>query len=518
MDVIPLPERKKPGFVKATQEQIDILQSGYAASETLSKERAAKLSEATGLTLKWISSWFQRERRKKGHARLKPRKHTTKTAMSVQEIAAFKTEHSDFALSETVVSTSDRDPDEKPPLSKDLTKKTRKPRKKRKPPTPPPDRSPLKAPFVSLPLPPRLPRPHPQASIQAQPQTADPDSPTSRFILREMVPLIYKPRSQSPSHPIPHDTEIDPLSVPPHFSLTRPASPSTSALSGPRILSPNFEPDTSYRLGNASHLGSTFLWQESAHTQSPSAHDSHHKTYEKVGPTRATRELPKDSDLLKRPSSQRSLGGPGPIRPLLPLNPPTWNTAQFSLPYQHRYPGAAYGAYSQGLSDNSMKENQPMYYHPTYVPQAPSKLRSHGSRILPPLFATSDLTRSGSRRQVLSATATQSPASSIPTPPPPPSSSFQPAQLAPQISHTSLPSQSQEVVQPHDQYSFFFDSTTAPLKHLDVLAPSPDYNENFSIDEMINLLLDERLATEDPFQAAMGLVFASQLGLSWDIT
>lgn len=33
---------------------------------------------------------------------------------------------------------------------------------------------------------------------------------------------------------------------------------------------------------------------------------------------------------------------------------------------------------------------------------------------------------------------------------------------------------------------------------------------------MIDRLLDEKLAESDPFQATMGLVFLSQLGLEWN--
>ena len=56
--------------------------------------------------------------------------------------------------------------------------------------------------------------------------------------------------------------------------------------------------------------------------------------------------------------------------------------------------------------------------------------------------------------------------------------------------------------------------TTAPLKHLDVLKSSS--GAMLEEEEVIGRLLDERLAREDPFQASMGLVLLSRLGLGWD--
>ncbi|KAG6892751.1 hypothetical protein C0993_003084, partial [Termitomyces sp. T159_Od127] len=79
-----------------------------------------------------------------------------------------------------------------------------------------------------------------------------------------------------------------------------------------------------------------------------------------------------------------------------------------------------------------------------------------------------------------------------------------------------LVAQDGDEVRLDDEPGSFFDSTTAPLKYLDVLAPFP--NESLPMDEMMSRLLDPQLAEEDPFQAAMGLAFASQLGLHWDYT
>ncbi|PBK97509.1 hypothetical protein ARMGADRAFT_641355 [Armillaria gallica] len=51
-----------------------------------------------------------------------------------------------------------------------------------------------------------------------------------------------------------------------------------------------------------------------------------------------------------------------------------------------------------------------------------------------------------------------------------------------------------------------------PLKHLSVLA-----NQNYPNDPNVlsACLFDEQLGQNDPFQAAMGLVYMSRLGLNW---
>lgn len=58
----------------------------------------------------------------------------------------------------------------------------------------------------------------------------------------------------------------------------------------------------------------------------------------------------------------------------------------------------------------------------------------------------------------------------------------------------------------------------APLIHLqECLEPFrlPESEHLFGREGVLNYLLDERLAIEEPFQAAMGLVLLSKLGLEW---
>lgn len=58
----------------------------------------------------------------------------------------------------------------------------------------------------------------------------------------------------------------------------------------------------------------------------------------------------------------------------------------------------------------------------------------------------------------------------------------------------------------------------APLIHLQERLESfrlPESTYLFGREGVVNHLLDERLAVEEPFQAAMGLVLLSKLGLKW---
>ncbi|KAG6915357.1 hypothetical protein DXG01_011985 [Tephrocybe rancida] len=507
MDVLPLPDRKRHNLVRATPEQVNVLMAAFATSKMPTKNSLDALSETTGLTPKWITSWYARERAKVTAAatgRTRARKNAKKAmAMSVQEITAFKTEHSDSTPSEAMNLAEEQGT-------------TKKPRKRRKGhPTPDPPLSPLNAPFVSAPLPP-LPalRPPSQPIIQAQAQTADPESPTSSFILREMVPQIYR-HTQSLTNSLSGAMGPVPTEAPRLLGLLpmRPTLAAASKATGPpgpasRTFGPVYNPNTLSDTAATPLLGQLFLWQGSV---VPTHIASDNNNNDQQTAMRMTQESSNRVDKPHPPSASiarqnLTLRSDRHIRPLLPLNSPIWNTPQARALHQ---PLQA-GLYSQGSDDGSFKENKPIYYHPTYVPQAPSKLRSSGPRTLPPLFASTDLTNLGAQRQ------TQPAAHSIPTSSAT-STPTQPfiVQPIPEIFHMPLADQDHQA-QVVDQPDVFFDPTMTPLKHLDVLAPFSA--GSLSTDDILNLLLDERLATGDPFQAAMGVVFASQLGLNWDFT
>ncbi|KAG6833461.1 hypothetical protein H0H87_006828 [Tephrocybe sp. NHM501043] len=506
MDIIPLPERKKPGFIKASKEQVEILLAGFAVSDVSSKEHIATLSAATNLPTKWIFSWFVRQRRKVAMATgyIKPRRKAMTPPMSVEVITAFKTEHSDSTLSETISTAPSQELDRK--VKKIHTERyIRKPRNRRKYPTPLPP-SPLKAPFVSQPLSVRCnSRPLSQSSIQAQAQEADAHSPASSFILREMVPLMYQPHASNANLNAATDSAFA-ETLYPELLVTRPHS--TAPLgSSTDVVSPK---------ASTSSLAQVYSWQDPVLPENAQDNNNREAALRKTRIIKNTRGMKTHTSSLF--SQQNSISNPNhAVRPLLPYNPPNLNFMESSHPYQHTQ--ASSNPHPHGTFDWSAKENQPMYYHPTYIPQAPIKLRSSGPRVLPPLFATTDLSGSGARRQtsfVKHDPATQN--SSLPIlNTRPQSTSFvqAPSQTSrPQL--TSQPQPQHPTQQQLDNSSLLLDLTTTPLKHCDVLAPFS--GEALSTEDIINLLLDERLVVEDPFQAAMGLVYTSRLGLNWDFT
>jgi hypothetical protein len=73
-------------------------------------------------------------------------------------------------------------------------------------------------------------------------------------------------------------------------------------------------------------------------------------------------------------------------------------------------------------------------------------------------------------------------------------------------------------------YNEALDPSLAPLKHLtDVLGRFRDEDGAYTKladlqerEELMKCLLDDELARRSPFQAAMGLVLLSKLGLEWD--
>ena len=70
-------------------------------------------------------------------------------------------------------------------------------------------------------------------------------------------------------------------------------------------------------------------------------------------------------------------------------------------------------------------------------------------------------------------------------------------------------------------YNEALDLSLAPLMHLTVLRDEDGtYTKLVDLQEreeqLMNCLLDDQLARRSPFQAAIGLVLLSKLGLEWD--
>ncbi|KAG6891522.1 hypothetical protein C0992_005057 [Termitomyces sp. T32_za158] len=518
LDVVPLPERKKPNFRKATQKQLDILMAGFAVSDISSKPHLAALSEATGLPTKWIASWFTRQRKKVANAsagvdtqddattEVKGHKDQATAAMSVQEIVTFKTEYTEPASLGTLALPADSESEQKPVLSHSQKpiKKTKKPTKKRrsKPtPYPQPPPSPLKTPFVSAPLPTRsVPSSHEYNLLEAQPQPTDRASPTSTFILREMIPVPYKPKTPSAAAINPPLSEVSEVFSP---SLSA-GHPTLEIVSNEiRSLCPEtslYPPATSSST-EALYADAVYPWQDSCLT------GDHQKL--NIDDSKTTLQKPLNRSNILTSGQKKSVHSIDPsLRPLLPVNSPVCDKVMASHQYLHYY-SQILG--TQTRDDRNTKENRPL--HPQRAPYTSSRLRSSGPRTLPPLYTTADLTVPRARQSVQNTTDGAVPTSVA-------TCTQNAQQETPVAESTKLPlaAQNENEIRFDDQPGPFVDSTTAPLKYLDVLMQLPDTSLSMDENEMVSRLLDPQLAEDDPFQAAMGLVFASQLGLNWDYT
>ncbi|KAF8073905.1 hypothetical protein FPV67DRAFT_773911 [Lyophyllum atratum] len=473
--------------------------------------------QACMYALGWISSWFARERKKNGTIVRRSAKVRT-TAMSLEEITAFKAENHDTALPMITNTSLDTGTEQKPVLLTPGTKDTvRKPRRKRdndsnsRPDATAAskaDSSSLRSPFISVPL---LRRSSPQAvSRQDQASNATDFFSSPSVILRGTVPLtLYMPPGSSSTLPLasrPSDSTLVTGSHTMSDLVILPGATSAANLTSTVIPDPdvsvlnyNYDPDAENNVQSTTTErlhGSALRHTEQSDT----------KKYAQ------TQIQNRDGNTYR------------PLRPLLPrYSPPRGQITE--PPYQDpsqrlRDPCAQppLYAHSQVLNNQSTKENHPPPHYPqASVTQAqPPAHKRHVSGLpaLKPLFsyANLNLTKSTLPQELLPYSA--------------PPGDLYPPQPHPEL-HQPLPpprlqplpyDQNIDATYPHpsnEPYATLLDPTTTPLKYLDALM-APFTIESLMADETMHQLLDERLAQEDPFQAAMGLVFASRLGLVWD--
>ncbi|GLB38214.1 hypothetical protein LshimejAT787_0500790 [Lyophyllum shimeji] len=542
MDVNSVPEPKTTIFQRANAEQLKVLKAAFAASNVTAKHSLSALSEATGLTQKWISSWFTRERKKNVTAAAKraAKGKTMATPMTIAEITAFKTEHHDSALPlASHGGASDTQFEQKPIISTDARTKTAgNPRRKgnndpqshaegsKGPKASSASASRLKSPFSSAPLAPRTLATSPLAHEPLH--SAEIPSSTSR-IPRSTVPLLCTPCSSlnlpvaSGSHATPDRT----ITTAPSTSTTV-SSHNTSASSD--IHKPNTAGDVVHKPQHG------VIPRASAVSQSVGRNCQLHTTatlHPHRGPLRPTE--PSVSKKVAQPQNQdRNRNHPRPLRPLLPLYiPPSASTHPTDLdspnPFQllqNLYaPPLMYGP-GQSPDDRSVKENKapPSHAHPPLI-RAPLKPPASGLPALKPLFSYDalSLTTSAVHQQVQR--PVYPPRPGYPTHP-----RFQPQIQAQQyhlpqpVVHTASSAALSIVPRSLQNYDYFpdphasvLDPTSTPLKHLNVLPPPPFTSESLLADDMVHRLLDGRLTQEDPFQAAMGLVLVSRLGMTWEM-
>ncbi|KAG5638845.1 hypothetical protein H0H81_009396 [Sphagnurus paluster] len=453
---VPLPTKAKPNFQRANPEQLRVLKAGFAISDVSSKEHLAALSETTGLSTKWIASWFMRERRKQGVSL--PRGAAKKDKKLAQEkIMAFKAEHQDTAI--TLLSSDDlildSTSEQKPDLSLLDKKQTRKPKKKCKI-----DESiatddiisssPLKLPLVSVSLtPPIRPTISPPHGTRPQVQSRSSPSPASSFVLRPMV-VMYTPSVTSRSL----EMSLDPAPIAPSsVSMTQ----TNRAIHSPRASS------LAVDLANGRHE-QALTHQRLLNFSLPLTSESMHAFYDRPAYSH-------QPNLHEKPLNR-------PLRPILPLHG------------TNQYPAHALRTLPASHVIRTTKENitpSILPYHRPFKPAQP-----------PPLYSYNNLDRFNH----------QPCPSAMHTSAPPPRHQ---APLLQPLAPVFDPFQQNRA----QMNSALLDPSATPLKHLSVLGDSPG---DLPQEEIMHRLLDERLAYEDPFQAAMGLVFVSRLGLGWNYT
>lgn len=86
--------KKRSTNIRATQRQLEILRNAFTQSTATSKDLLKRLSDETGLSTKWIVSWYTRQRKKRKDSG----DTSSDPAMSPEEIANFKTEYREPAL------------------------------------------------------------------------------------------------------------------------------------------------------------------------------------------------------------------------------------------------------------------------------------------------------------------------------------------------------------------------------------------------------------------------------------
>ncbi|KAG6848958.1 hypothetical protein H0H93_012430 [Arthromyces matolae] len=379
----------------------------------------------------------------------------------------------------------DSEMEQKPVISKNAAKKTGNPgRKRNQDPNLRGHASPLKSAFVTAPLPARSePSTSEESSFQAQAQPAECASPTSTFILREMVPVAYKYGDSLENESVaPASTCDTGTSVAQISDLW--AAPSLDAFDdGLQLPATSNDHLTPSALSDSSSPVRVFSLEESAlfettrQRNTAVTEQAASKRMQDLRHSRSKATIPPPPDAPK--------SRPRTLRTILPSNIPFSNTV--SAP-QHLF------FYSSDTKENTMIPPQRV---------TRPKLRSSGPRVLPPLFANTDL-RNLADRQTMPYSASLS-ASSPTTVSKLPTQIFEDPFEVPNLWPLD---EGLGPTQINDQMDH--DYTSAPLKYLDVLAPFSD--EGLPGNDIMNRLLEPDLVEHDPFQAAMGLVFVSQLG------
>ncbi|KAF9452950.1 hypothetical protein P691DRAFT_771877 [Macrolepiota fuliginosa MF-IS2] len=524
-----LSAKQKTPAIRADPEQTALLKAAYAVSYNPSLQTVQELTQQTGLPRRWISNWFGRQRSKSRKAgevidmTASSSVSTNTTHPSTSEIMTFKTEYRETLMESEPPSSPLRsaiqEPTSTPRPIKPKAKATRR-RATRGKPGPKISRVVVKSEHQDIQVPlasvssataKRL-RAHPP---QLLPPAAQIQSQEAR--MQSRFPVPPPTRSRKPPEP---QTE----SIYPQNSLGRlTTAPMTSTFSSTGQFSGGSlnRPPMALPYRPSGPLMRTNKFRHSM----PNDYFSDPVSAEAASPYQ--KDLDLESQRASSPASSE-IRGPGSTHTQAAMNFAALCETPFASAAQEVLSGAARNLPTQALAAYMALNNDPTVFRAMLLNYAT-------------LFPTLLPALTG-----LAATSPYAVVSGVPDIPapalsPPPTDALNSVDL--DIPH---PGESLQVfsmsggrldeLQGHsDDYpvtkkennwnadSNYLDLSGlhydyAPLSHLqERLEPFrlPESEYLFGREGVVNHLLDERLAIEEPFQAAMGLVLLSKLGLEW---
>ncbi|KAJ7689160.1 hypothetical protein B0H17DRAFT_1067124 [Mycena rosella] len=477
---------KKRNVVRATPAQIKVLRAAYGTDKTYTTEEVQRLSSETGLTSQWIRAWFGRYKKKK---------------------------EQEDQMKEREVST---EPEDAPP------------RRKGRPRNEPEDDAP----------------PRKKGRPRNEPSAA-----------RIEVSSVKAPPKRTANLPPPDDSYMPPMKTasPPVYAPMPTAdrsftSSSTSSQHNPFVSQP--APGYVYyhgfdvKPGLIPHLAPIPIPEQQKNSTSSRSNPQHFAPslfYQK--PPSRPMLLPRPSDNLN-PAPQRVSDQSYPINNwgATPTRVSTAISSASSVPHSRNTPAAhllgTTSTSSMALTPAALLRTS---FHQQHSQQAPGSelspfrppLRNTPAHVLQspfvsPLLFSQDQFKHTNSMITPSAVRSYMPEHDVEQDDFPTSTTFDTPindrllfssmlNLTPQTRADASPT----MPIPNDDDDSAFDVDKAPLKHLSVLHADFQLGEGgaqtaLTMDDMCERLFDETLAESDPFQAAMGLVFLSKMGLKWE--
>ncbi|KAJ7771732.1 hypothetical protein B0H16DRAFT_193687 [Mycena metata] len=459
------PEKKKrnPG-IRATKDQVKVLKAAYDADKQAADFE--KLSSDTGLTVQWIRAWFTRTRYQ-----------ATKNLKNQKDQKQVKSEPEDNVL----------------------------PPKKRRRRNDPPPKIESPAPETELPAPetPAIQLPQALTIARLPPDPPKPVATLLRPLISEMTPNpLPPPISQNSAGSISVHYNRHALTI----SHTPPSGPvyyyGTPQFPEPRYRTPEQSGSSTARPANNYYRHGPMLLP-----RPPQFPENIDPGLQRHAPTLRTTPVPVSftADIstaaLSAPQSTRHMPAPYPNTPgpSKIMNDPVPSPATI---LRTHFPGNHLPA-PQTIVKQPSPHAPVRFLQPPFEPSFPNQPSTHPNSLVSASHLYFDVpqhftqhNRSESSNTNPAAIDDQLLFSSM--------LNLTPGPGATRAEHSDAPPTVSPVL----------DVRKTPMRHLSVL--QGDGAHSMSVDEMYERLLNDDLATSDPFQAAMGLVFMSRTGLDWN--